>query len=165
MIPILSIVGRSDSGKTLLIETLVSALKEKGTRIATVKHDVHGFDIDREGKDRWRHKQAGACTVVLSSPTKIAMIKDVREEQDLERKRGQWITDVDLIVTEGYKRADDPKVEVALFGDSDALLCSGEDGLVAVVTNREIIRDVPVLRRTELKAFVDWFEQGYLRNG
>ena len=57
MIPIVSIVGKSDSGKTTLIEKLLPELTRRGYRIATVKHDVHGFEVDREGKDSWRHKQ------------------------------------------------------------------------------------------------------------
>ena len=68
MIPIISIVGKSDSGKTTLIEKLLPELVRRSYRIATVKHDVHGFEVDREGKDSWRHKKAGAHTVIISSP-------------------------------------------------------------------------------------------------
>ena len=75
MIPIISIVGKSDSGKTTLIEKIIPELNKRGYRVATVKHDVHGFDIDIEGKDSWRHKNSGAHTVVISSPQKIAMIR------------------------------------------------------------------------------------------
>ena len=100
MIPIVSIVGKSDSGKTFLIERLVSGLTAKGYRIATIKHDVHGFEMDREGKDSWRHKQAGASAVVISSPKKIAMIQDVEEEESLETIRDAWIRNVDLILTD-----------------------------------------------------------------
>ena len=162
MIPIVSIVGKSDSGKTFLIERLVSVLKAKGYRIATIKHDVHGFEMDREGKDSWRHKQAGASTVVVSSPKKIAMIQDVEEEEGLERIRDAWIRDVDLILTEGYKRAHYPKIEVSLFGGSNQLLCTEEQGLVAVVANHDVSRDVPVFREAEIPRLVDWVEERYI---
>ena len=66
MPPIVSIVGKSDSGKTTLLEKLVAAIRSRGYRVGTIKHDTHGFDIDHEGKDSWRHKKAGARTVVLS---------------------------------------------------------------------------------------------------
>ena len=163
MIPILSIVGRSDSGKTFLMERLISGLTSKGYRVATIKHDVHGFDLDREGKDSWRHKQAGASAVIVSSPTKIGMIEEVGRERSLEEIRDTWIRDVDLILTEGYKRANHPKVEVSLFGDSEELLCTEEDRLVAVVANHDVSREVPVFRREEIPRFVEWVEQQFLR--
>ena len=163
MIPILSIVGRSDSGKTFLMERLISGLSSRGYRIATIKHDVHGFDMDREGKDSWRHKQAGASTVIVSSPTKIAMIEEVEQERSLEEIRDTWIRDVDLILTEGYKGAEYPKVEVSLFTDSEELLCTEKSRLVAVVANHDVSRDVPVFRREEIPRFVDWVEQRFLR--
>ena len=96
MIPIISIVGKSDSGKTTLIEKLVPELTRRGYRVATVKHDVHGFEVDREGKDSWRHKQAGAHTVVISSPQKIALIRDVEKDSTLDEIRRRWVQDVDL---------------------------------------------------------------------
>ena len=71
MIPIVSIVGTSDSGKTTLIEKLVPELVRRGYRVATIKHDVHGFDVDREGKDSWQHKQARTHTMIISSPQKL----------------------------------------------------------------------------------------------
>ena len=83
MIPIVSIVGKSDSGKTTLIEKLLPELGRRGYRVATVKHDVHGFEVDREGKDSWRHKKAGAHTVVISSPLKVAVIRDVDHDAEL----------------------------------------------------------------------------------
>ncbi|OGQ40569.1 MAG: molybdopterin-guanine dinucleotide biosynthesis protein B, partial [Deltaproteobacteria bacterium RIFCSPLOWO2_01_FULL_42_9] len=75
-----SIVGKSGSGKTTLLEKVVAELTKRGYRVGTIKHDVHGFEIDHEGKDSWRHKMAGAKTVVLSSPDRVAVIKDVDEE-------------------------------------------------------------------------------------
>jgi molybdopterin-guanine dinucleotide biosynthesis protein B len=164
MIPIVSIVGKSDSGKTFLIEQLVSALTSRGYRIATIKHDVHGFEMDREGKDSWRHKQAGASTVIVSSPTKIAMIKEVEQEESLEWIRDTWIRDVDLILTEGYKRADYPKVEVSLFTASDELICAEQSRLVAVVSKHGVSLDVPVFSEEEIPRFVDWVEERFLRD-
>ncbi len=165
MIPILSIVGKSDSGKTFLIERLIEGLTGRGYRVATVKHDVHGFEMDREGKDSWRHKKAGASMVVVSSPAKIAVIKDVEEEEDLERIRAAWIRDVDLILTEGYKRAGFPKIEAALFGDpARGLLCRGEDRLEAVVSSHAFEGlDVPVFGEDEIDRLVAWVEERFLK--
>ena len=74
--PIVSIVGYSGSGKTKLIEKLISAFKQRGVRVGTIKHDVHGFEMDRPGKDSWRHKQAGASTTIITSPRQIGMVMD-----------------------------------------------------------------------------------------
>src|SRR4030066_1340246 len=103
MIPIISIVGKSASGKPTLIEKLVPELVRRGCRVATVKHDVHGFGVDREGKDSWRHKKAGAHTVVISSPTKLALIRDVDHDATLAELRDKYIRDVDLLLSEGFK--------------------------------------------------------------
>lgn len=162
MIPILSIVGKSDAGKTFLVERLVGTLTPRGYRIATVKHDVHGFDVDREGKDSWRHKQAGASTVVISSPAKIAVIHDVTAELTLAQIRNDWIRDADLILTEGYKRAGYPKIEVSLFGASDALLCTEDDRLCAVVSDRDFPVKVPRFGAEEMERLGDWIEARFL---
>ena len=74
--PVVSIVGYSGSGKTTLIEKLISALKQRGLRVGTIKHDVHGFEMDRPGKDSWRHKQAGASATIITSPRQIGMVMD-----------------------------------------------------------------------------------------
>jgi len=70
MIPVVSIVGKSGSGKTTLIEKVIPELTRKGWRVATIKHSNRGFDIDREGKDSWRHRKAGARMTVMSSESK-----------------------------------------------------------------------------------------------
>ena len=132
MIPIVSIVGKSDIGKTTLIEKLLPELTRRGYRIATVKHDVHGFEVDREGKDSWRHKKAGAHTVVISSPQKVAVIRDVEKDLTLEEVREKLIQEVDLILSEGYKKDVQPKIEVFRKGKYEGLLCTREDNLVAV---------------------------------
>ena len=137
MIPIISIVGKSDSGKTTLIEKLLPELTRRGYRVATIKHDVHGFEVDREGKDSWRHKQAGAHTVVIASPNKVALIRDVERDLSLEEIREKFIRDVDLIISEGYKKDVQPKVEIFRKGKHRELLCTKEDNLIAIVSDKK----------------------------
>jgi molybdopterin-guanine dinucleotide biosynthesis protein B len=143
MIPIISIVGRSDSGKTTLIEKLVPELVRRGWRVATVKHDVHGFDVDHEGKDSWRHKRAGAHTVILSSPTRLALIRDVPEDLPLDAVRARFVQDVDLILTEGYKREAHPKIEVYRRAAHPEPLCEKSDVLIAVASDDPVELGVP----------------------
>ena len=85
MSKVVNIVGSSSNvGKTYLLEGLIKELKIRGYSIATIKHDVHGFDMDKEGKDTWRHRKAGAEQVCISSKNRFAMIKEVEEELALD---------------------------------------------------------------------------------
>jgi molybdopterin-guanine dinucleotide biosynthesis protein B len=162
MIPIISIVGKSDSGKTTLIEKLVPELTRRGYRVATVKHDVHGFEVDREGKDSWRHKQAGAHTVVISSPNKVALIRDVEKDLTLDEIRGKLIQDVDLILSEGFKKDVQPKIEVFRKEKHQELLCTLSDQLVAVASNRKFDIDVPCFDLEDMKGLADFIEKKFL---
>ncbi len=164
MIPIISIVGKSDSGKTTLIEKLVPELTRRGYRVATVKHDVHGFEVDREGKDSWRHKQAGAHTVVISSPHKVALIRDVEKDLTLEEIRGKLIQDVDLLISEGYKKDVQPKIEVFRREKHKKLLCAKKDNLVAIVSNRKFNVGVPCFHLEDMKGLSNFIEKEFLKS-
>jgi len=163
MIPIVSIVGTSDSGKTTLIEKLVPELVRRGYRVATIKHDVHGFDVDREGKDSWRHKQAGAHTVVISSPQKLALIRDVDHDAELGELRDRYIQDVDIILSEGFKRNSQPKIEVFRKEKRRELLCTKEDNLLAIATNEPFHIGVPCFDLDDARGMVDLIEEKFLK--
>jgi molybdopterin-guanine dinucleotide biosynthesis protein B len=164
MIPIISIVGKSDSGKTTLIEKLVPELIRRGYRIATVKHDIHGFEVDREGKDSWRHKQAGAHTVVISSPKKVALIRDVEKDLTLEEIREKLVQDVDLILSEGYKKDVQPKIEIFRKEKHKELLCTKEDNLVAIVSNKKFRVGVSCFFLDDVKGLADFVEKRFLQS-
>jgi len=165
MIPIISIVGKSDSGKTTLIEKLVPELTRRGYRIATVKHDVHGFEVDREGKDSWRHKRAGAHTVVISSPQKVALIRDVERDLSLMEIRDKLIRDVDLVLSEGYKRDVQPKIEIFRKEKHQELLCTKEDNLIAIVSNQPFNAGVPCFDLEDMKGLSSFIEKEFLKSG
>jgi molybdopterin-guanine dinucleotide biosynthesis protein B len=163
MIPIVSIVGKSDSGKTTLIEKLVPEITRRGYRIATVKHDIHGFEVDREGKDSWRHKQAGAHTVVISSPNKVALIRDVERDLTLEEIRDKLIQDVDIIISEGYKKDVQPKVEIFRMEMHQELLCTKEDNLIAIISDKTFdIEGVSCFFLDDIKGVADFIEKRFL---
>jgi len=164
MIPIISIVGKSGSGKTTLIEKLVPELTRRGYRVATVKHDMHGFEVDREGKDSWRHKQAGAHTVVISSPQKVALIRDVEKDLTLDEIRGRWIQDVDLILSEGYKRDVQPKIEVFRKEKHKKLLCAKKDNLIAIASNQKLRVGVPCFDLEDMKGLSNFIEKEFLKS-
>jgi molybdopterin-guanine dinucleotide biosynthesis protein B len=154
MIPIVSIVGKSDSGKTTLIEKIIPELNRRGYKVATVKHDVHGFDIDREGKDSWRHKRAGAHTAIVSSPQKIAIVRDVERDLPLDEVKGRFISDVDIIISEGYKKDRHPKIEVYRKDTHEELLCSKKDILIAVASDKEFDIGVPCVNIDDVEGIV-----------
>lgn len=161
MIPVISVVGKSDSGKTTLLEKLLRELKNRGYKVATVKHDTHGFDIDKPGKDTWRHAQAGADIVVISSPYKLAMIEKVDREIELdqivERLKG-----IDLIITEGYKRGNKPKIEVVRSAISTEPLCQ-PDELIALASDISLDIGVPCVDINDAQSLVDLIEEKFLR--
>lgn len=140
-IPVVSIVGKSDSGKTTLLEKLLREAKRRGWRVATLKHDVHGFEMDKPGKDTWRHAQAGADMVVISSPRKIAILENVPEDQPLDAVISR-IQGVDIIFTEGYKRGNKPKIEVFRSALHQELLCR-PDELIGIASDVVFDNGVP----------------------
>src|SRR3989304_2506842 len=100
MVPVICVVGKSDTGKTTFLEKLIPELNARGYRVAVVKHDTHGFDLDKPGKDTWRLTQAGSYATVISSADKLAIIKRVDEEATLDEIAAMIGDDVDVVLTE-----------------------------------------------------------------
>jgi molybdopterin-guanine dinucleotide biosynthesis protein B len=165
MIPIISVVGTSDSGKTTLLEKLIPEIRSRGYRVATVKHDVHGFDLDHEGKDSWRLKRAGADAVIISSPRRLALIQDVAKDHSLEELRERLSLDVDIILSEGYKQGPHPKIEVFRKGHRDEILCGADDNLLAVASDVPLDMGVPCVDINDVGSLVDLIERRFLRSG
>lgn len=162
MIPIVSIVGKSNSGKTTLIEKIIPELIRRGYRVATIKHDVHGFDIDEEGKDSWRHRKAGADAVILSSPKQIALIRSVDRDLAAAELGDRFIDDVHIIITEGFKKDIQPKIEVFRKEMHRDLLTTTDDNVLAVVSNQTFDLSVPCLDLDDVNGVVDVIEKTFL---
>ena len=163
MIPIVSIVGKSNSGKTTLLEKIIADLARRGYRIATIKHNRHGFNIDHEGKDSYRHKKAGAHTTVVSSPHQLALVQDVDHDLSFEEIRDKFISGADIILTEGFKVNDYPKIEVFRSELKRELISKKEDGLIAVASDVKLGVDVPCLDINDAKAIADFIEDNFLK--
>lgn len=155
-----SIVGRSNSGKTTLLEKVVGELKQRGYRLATIKHSAHDFELDHPGKDSWRHAKAGSDTVVVSSPRKMALIKRVARDTSLPELLHLIGSDFDFVLVEGFKNSSLPKIEVHRKGKGE-LLCSEEE-LLGVVTDEPLSVSVPQFTPDEVRPLVDLLEQGFL---
>lgn len=137
MTPIVSFIGRPNHGKTTLLEKLLPELKRQGYRIGTIKHHVHDFEMDKPGKDTWRHKKAGAHTVALSSPTGLGIIKDVGGDTPVKELVARYFSGLDLVITEGYKRENFPKIEVFRSSQDSAPLENRDQNWIALVTDME----------------------------
>jgi molybdopterin-guanine dinucleotide biosynthesis protein B len=161
-IPILCILGKSGSGKTTLIEKLIPELKRRGYRVATVKHHSHaGFEIDQPGKDTWRHAQAGSDHVVIAAPDKIASIRRLERELTLD-EIASLIQDVDIILTEGFRRASKPSLEVVRAANGLELV-SFPDQLVAVATDTPLDVTVPQFGLDDIISMVDFIQERFIR--
>lgn len=129
----------SNVGKTTLIEGLIKELRKRGYSLSTIKHDVHGFDMDKEGKDTWRHRKAGAEQVCISSRNRFAMIKEVEEELALDSIIND-ISGTDFIIIEGYKKSNFRKIEVARE-EKGRNIITPRDKLIAVASDFDPLID------------------------
>jgi molybdopterin-guanine dinucleotide biosynthesis protein B len=161
---IISIVGRSNSGKTTFLKELIPEMKQRGYKIATIKHNPHDFEIDKPGKDSWEHRQAGAERVIVSSKHKLAMVRELNQEVDLDDIINNYIDDeVDLIITEGYKSSNKPKVEVfRAMKVSKPLFSLENDDILAIVENKE--NDEEKFATKEVKRIADLIEEQVVNN-
>jgi len=166
--PVVSIVAKSGTGKTTLLEKLIGELKRRGYTVGAVKHDAHQFDIDREGKDSWRLTRAGADTMLITSPAKVAMVKQNRHasEPSLAEAIAAYCGDLDIVLTEGFKKSRMPKIEVHRREHSARLLCRDEEHdpqLIAVASDSSLNLDVPVYDINDAAGLCDLIEQRFLR--
>jgi molybdopterin-guanine dinucleotide biosynthesis protein B len=160
MVPIVCIIGKSGVGKTTVMEKLLVELKKRGLRVATIKHNVHGFDIDHEGKDTWRYAKAGSDAVAISSSQKVAIIRKVDHDHNLAELQRFLGPDFDIILAEGFKQDRAPKIEVHRRELGPDLL-STKDELLAVATDEKLEIDVPQFALEDAKSIADLIEKRF----
>lgn len=136
----------SNVGKTTLIEGLIKELKLKGYSVGTIKHDAHEFEIDKKGKDTYRHRMAGADTIIISSKKRMAMIKELEDEIPLE-KLIAMMEDKDFIIVEGYKKSSLKKIEVFREGISKNII-TPKDKLIFLATN--VTKNIPSVKEVNI---------------
>jgi molybdopterin-guanine dinucleotide biosynthesis protein B len=161
-LPIVSVVGKSDTGKTGVVEVLVKTLTGRGWRVATVKHHACGSGgADVPGKDSWRHAQAGAAVSMVSSADSLAVFRRLEREATLDDLAAQ-AGDVDLLLTEGFKRTGRVRIEVSRDERSTELVCEPGELFAVVSDGRRDAGDVPVFGFDELEALADTIEASFL---
>lgn len=132
---LVAVVGKSDAGKTTLIEQLVPELIRLGLTVGTVKHDAHSFEIDHPGKDSWRHGQTGARAYAIASPERLAYIARLDKELPLARIAETYFRGFDLVVAEGYKNSAPHRIEVFRAGAGHQTPLCGPGETLALVTD------------------------------
>ena len=155
--PIISFVGHSGSGKTTFIEKLIPLLVQAGVKTAIIKHDVHGFEMDKPGKDTWRHKKAGAAATMISSPNRIGLVMDA-DHDHLPHELAPIFSFADVIITEGFKRGPYPKLEVfrpEATGDQTPV-CQKDPQLLAIISDTAVVCKVPVFSLDDVQAVADF---------
>ncbi len=142
MLPILSFIGTTGSGKTTIFEKVVAELKRRGLKIAVIKHTHHKIELDKKGKDSQRYLSAGAEISIVSGTDEIAIVK--RTDHDLSPREiaRLIVTDVDLVLTEGFKGAGTMKIEVHRK-DLEPVLLAKPAQLLGVVTDEKLDVEVP----------------------
>lgn len=138
------IAASSNSGKTTIIEKVVRILKQRGLRVAVVKHASKGFELDRPCKDSWRFREAGADTIVLVGPDRLALMRSIDEEPSMQEVE-EIVGSADILIREGFKRDTLNKIEVFRSGVSGTQpLCLSDRSIKALVSSSPV--DVPIPR-------------------
>ncbi len=164
--PAVTIVARSGTGKTTLLEKLIRELTARGWTIGALKHDAHKFEIDREGKDSWRMTKAGATVTTINSSEQSATMRRHDLEPKIKEILERDFREVDLVLTEGFKASDLPKIEIHRHTLGQPLLCRGEHHdphLVAIASDTKINLDVPVLDLNATDAIATFIERTFLK--
>lgn len=136
---VMGIVGWSGSGKTSLLVELLPLLKSKGLTVSTMKHAHHRFDVDIQGKDSYRHREAGASEVLVVTSARWVLMHEFRTEPEpsiealIER-----MTPVDLLLIEGFKTHPHPKLEIHRQSEGKPLLCHDDPEIVAVASDTKL---------------------------
>ena len=136
--------GYSGSGKTTLIEQLIPRFVMEGLRVSVIKHAHHDFDIDRPGKDSYRHREAGALEVMLTAGNRWVLMHELRgqPEPDLPQQLSR-LSSCDLVLVEGFKRQPIPKLEVHRKAAGAPLIFPGDSTVVAVATDEPLDARLP----------------------
>jgi molybdopterin-guanine dinucleotide biosynthesis protein B len=154
---IFGVTGYKNAGKTGLMERLVTEFTGRGFSVSTLKHAHHAFDVDHPGKDSFRHREAGAHQVVLSSGKRWAMMTELREtsEPSLNELISK-MTPVDLILIEGWKRDDHAKIEAHRAETGNPLIAPNDPTIRAIASDTTLKIDRPVFDLNDTKAIADF---------
>lgn len=166
---VVGFAGYSGSGKTTLVEQLIPVLRREGQRVSVLKHAHHQFDIDRVGKDTYRHRQAGAYEVVVASSKRLALMREFDQPTELSVHHliAELDDSVDWALVEGFKDSDLPKIEVWRAQAGKPARYMNDDFIVAIATDSSAllphVTQRPVLNLNDADAVVAWLMMNQAR--
>lgn len=162
-IPVIGVVGGSDSGRIGFAEKLIAEFRRRGYRIGVIKHAVDEIHLDTKGKDSWRYFNSGANSVILSSPNKVAMIENLFvDKPDLNDLLVKFTNELDIIITEGFKHSGVPKIVVARGGAGNDS-CEGMDDVIGIAGDERKEGTVPKFNINNCGEIADYLEKKYLK--
>lgn len=154
---VIGFAGWSGSGKTSLIEKVVAVLSARGLDVSLIKHAHHTFDIDHEGKDSWRHRNAGCREVLVSSERRWSLMHELRGDAELPLEALlQQLSPCDLVLVEGFKHAPIPKIEVRRTAVREPPFYLQDPHIVAVATDAALDTTLPQLDINDAEAVADF---------
>ena len=155
---VFGLAGWSGSGKTTLLVHLLPELTARGLRVSTVKHAHHRFDIDQPGKDSYAHRSAGATEVMVSAASRWALMHENRGEPEPDlNDLISHMSDVDLVLVEGFKSYPHSKLEVHRAVQEQPVLCHQDSHIVAVASDVPLPGlAVPVIHLDDMRAIADF---------
>ncbi|KPJ49524.1 MAG: hypothetical protein AMJ41_02795 [candidate division Zixibacteria bacterium DG_27] len=162
---LLLVVGRKKVGKTTLMEKLLSALKERGYRLGSIKYTTGDHEFDTPGKDSYRHAQAGAETTMVLSPNRAAVFSSSLRHRQLEEVLDFLFQGYDLVLGEGFRSSPYPKIEVHNPEGNSSPLCSPEDNLIALVSAKKVDIGLPCFSPETIDPLVEFIEERFLKKG
>jgi molybdopterin-guanine dinucleotide biosynthesis protein MobB len=165
-VKVVAFVAKSGTGKTTMLEKVIRELKIRGYRVGAIKHDAHRFDIDKPGKDSHRITAAGTDTMLICSPEKLALVKQHAVAPSVEELLETYFQDVDIVLTEGFKKSSLPKIELHRRERSATLICRGEEydpALIAVASDERLELDVPLLDLNNVEEVTGFIEARFLK--
>ncbi|WP_153109087.1 molybdopterin-guanine dinucleotide biosynthesis protein B [Propionivibrio limicola] len=155
--PVFIFVGHSNAGKTTFVEKLIPELTGRGVNVATIKHAHHKVALDTEGKDSWRHKQAGAAMSMLVTTTALQLVADAVDRREPQQLAERFLGEADLVLAEGFSQAAGPKIEVLRRACAKPPRCTLADGLIALFTDcAEVYPELPHFALDDVAGLADF---------
>jgi molybdopterin-guanine dinucleotide biosynthesis protein B len=150
---VIGLAGWSGSGKTTLLTRLIPVFREQGLRVSVIKHAHHKFDVDVPGKDSWRHREAGAEEVLVSSANRWALMHELRGQRELRLPELlKKMSRVDLVIVEGYKSEPHRKIEVHRAANGKPFLFPDDPGIVGIASDVAVETRLPVAHLDDIPA-------------
>jgi len=159
--PLVSVAGFSNSGKTTLISRLIEVFSGQGLKVAAIKHARHGFDMDHPGKDTQKHRNAGAYGVLVAAADQFAVIRDIDTEPSPLDLACLYFPDADLVLVEGYKTAEIPKMVIAQVPEDFAAF-ENDPFVIAVVGHPFNSSPLPFFHRDDVSAIADFIQKRFI---